>query len=557
MYYFYFLLLFLPGLLCSCNHGSDPSDQAYVNSLIETSPDSALNFLVTYYPFENLKLDACMQRLLWEIQAKDKAAKDISKDTTILIAEKYFEGKKSEMKNALALFYCGRVCMENKNYSGAMEYFIRAVDVIMNSDSPDFNLLGLIYYYTGDLFKIQEHYHLATDKYKAATACFRSAESHKNENHTHIALSYIYLLRGNADSTLYYCQKVFHYAEECNDSVSMSEALKISGSIGIQRGDYENAKMNMLLSMNIHTTGEDMITKSLYLCDIYLKLGNLDSALYYLSENRYENEHCRNPIIACEYYSLLSKISNIKGDFKNALAFSDKAKAYADSVNQEVKQNSLLEIHQKYNVKKLNDVYEESLRSGKIIEAIAIISILSAFISIVVMGSRLNNLKKELFQKKEKEKEILTKQEKLKTLLAQRFEISKQLAIISASPAFDPGERKLLSKINEIIYGTSDIGFNWDEFYLLLNELHDNLSFKLKAIFTELSEYEVHLCCLIKAGFTTSDICFILNIVPITVRMKKTAIRKKLGIKNGGDIAVFIDDFFCNYSQFQNEAGNK
>jgi DNA-binding CsgD family transcriptional regulator len=182
----------------------------------------------------------------------------------------------------------------------------------------------------------------------------------------------------------------------------------------------------------------------------------------------------------------------------------------------------------------------------KLIDYFTPISLLVTSILIIVHKQKSNEIKKKFRNKKLIEMDSYEKKEKLRKLLTQRFEISKQMVIINASPVNNPKEQNFLGKINEIFYNEPDADFNWEEFYILLNELYNNFSIKLSRTYPELTKEEIHLCCLMKAGFNTSNICFILSYAPITIRTKKTRIRKKVGITNRGDLNDFLNKLIEN-----------
>ncbi len=170
-------------------------------------------------------------------------------------------------------------------------------------------------------------------------------------------------------------------------------------------------------------------------------------------------------------------------------------------------------------------------------------SFLSAIIMYAYMETRRVNLKKKLLEKERIEKILIDKKDLFIEMLNHRFAISKQILIMNSSPIQDQKEERTLIKINELFYGQADINFNNEEFYDLLNEIHGNFSIKISDFFPDLNEEEIRICCLLQAGFNTSNICFILRYAPITIRIKKTKIRKKLGITDGGDIINFLNEF--------------
>ncbi len=80
----------------------------------------------------------------------------------------------------------------------------------------------------------------------------------------------------------------------------------------------------------------------------------------------------------------------------------------------------------------------------------------------------------------------------------------------------------------------------WDEFYNTLDSIYPAFVEKLTTSFPILTEKDILLCCLEKAQFTTGEIAFILQIQPSTIYMRRTAIRKKVGI----DKSQSLSDFF-------------
>jgi hypothetical protein len=179
-------------------------------------------------------------------------------------------------------------------------------------------------------------------------------------------------------------------------------------------------------------------------------------------------------------------------------------------------------------------------RLGMIYYSILLLSsFVSAVLVYVYMERRRNILKQKLSEKEAIEKEFIRKREVFQKTLIERFEISKQILVMNSMPIPDIKEKKVLNKINELFCGEADIDYS-EKFYLLFNELYDDFETKIIQFFPCLNEQEVRICCLLRAGFDTSNISFILEYVPITVRLKKTIIRKKIGMTDGGDVAAYL-----------------
>ncbi len=171
-------------------------------------------------------------------------------------------------------------------------------------------------------------------------------------------------------------------------------------------------------------------------------------------------------------------------------------------------------------------------------------SFIAVIITYTCMASKIIRIKRKLLEKEIAEEDFSRVKNMFQKFLIQRFEISKQILIMNSTPTHDPKDIRILTRINEFFYGQPDINFNKIEFYELLNEMYGNFRTQLSKSFPNLNEDEIRICCLLKAGFNTSNICFILRYVPVTIRIKKTKIRKKLGITDGGDIPIFLGDHF-------------
>lgn len=82
---------------------------------------------------------------------------------------------------------------------------------------------------------------------------------------------------------------------------------------------------------------------------------------------------------------------------------------------------------------------------------------------------------------------------------------------------------------------------NWDDLYktidLTYNGYHSRFTAKYGNV---LNEKEMQLCCLLRANFSTKEISIVTQQSVRTVYQRKTVIRQKLGLEEGGDIAAAV-----------------
>jgi len=540
------IILLLVPVFHFCDENRNHHFIDYMEDLIEEDPAKALEVLTSDYPQEEFDLDFYMHNLLYKLKSKDKNDVDISEDTIIMLAGTYFKEKRMKEKTAIAYYYSARVFLEKKNFEKSMVYLLKAEDCLTKTTNPDNILMGLIFYYQGYLFVEQANYDKAIQCYLSSAHFFQKARDARNENYADIALASIYLLINDFKNALYHSSKTLQFARKNHDSLCLSESLKRTGSIYKHTESPQVAKLLFLEALTIRTSAEDMILKCLFLSETYLALDQPDSAVYYISLFQDDINGCNDFIIKAKYYEYLEQQFQLWGDEKSALSNARLVHLYLDSAMMGAKNNSITEITEKYHAAK-NQLLPQLLT---IQHSVLIILIMLLFLMAVLLFLTTifeSKRKKETWVVGERQEiDLSHKKEKVRDILYQRFEIAKKLALIQSNPSNN--DRKLISKINEIFYGSNDLNYNWDEFYTLFNEFNDNMSIKLGQSYSQLTPEEVHLCCLIRSGYTTKNICAILNYAPITIRMRETNIRKKLGISGKGSLISFLEDLCNNHT---------
>ncbi len=131
-----------------------------------------------------------------------------------------------------------------------------------------------------------------------------------------------------------------------------------------------------------------------------------------------------------------------------------------------------------------------------------------------------------------------------KTPSALRRAMLQQLGIIKMV-AETPTEqnREMLRKISSIESDTNGELVNWDNVYELINNLYSGFYDKLHNMFGDaLSQKEEQIIVLMLAGFSTKEISVITGQTTSTIYVRKSSIRKKLGIPEKEDIIAFLEE---------------
>lgn len=82
----------------------------------------------------------------------------------------------------------------------------------------------------------------------------------------------------------------------------------------------------------------------------------------------------------------------------------------------------------------------------------------------------------------------------------------------------------------------------WSDLYPIIDKLYDNFhGWLIERFGNVLMEKEVQICCLLCAGFSTKEIGVITQQSDATIYVRKTSIRKKVGVSEGQDIILYLN----------------
>ncbi|MDE7462396.1 MAG: helix-turn-helix transcriptional regulator [Muribaculaceae bacterium] len=191
----------------------------------------------------------------------------------------------------------------------------------------------------------------------------------------------------------------------------------------------------------------------------------------------------------------------------------------------------------------------ESQHKTVVILVIALFALIIAVSAVWIIRQRRlrereNEERAEALQKMVDELKAAPAQTKteLHTPEALRRAMLQQLGIIKMV-AETPTEqnREMLRKISSIESDTDGELVNWNNVFELINTLYAGFYDKLQASYGEqLTPKEKQIIVLMVAGFSTKEISVITGQTTSTIYVRKTSIRKKLGVPEKEDIVTFL-----------------
>ena len=113
--------------------------------------------------------------------------------------------------------------------------------------------------------------------------------------------------------------------------------------------------------------------------------------------------------------------------------------------------------------------------------------------------------------------------------------LNEKLSLLKSSNANNTKVKELLKIIERSKNDKND------SFQIHIDELNQNYIHNLKAIFPSLSMYDLRLCTYIKTGLSTREIADIMNVLPSSINVSRSRLRKKLNLESNDDLFSFLD----------------
>lgn len=101
--------------------------------------------------------------------------------------------------------------------------------------------------------------------------------------------------------------------------------------------------------------------------------------------------------------------------------------------------------------------------------------------------------------------------------------------------------RDMLRKISSVENDSDKALVNWENVYEMIDNLYSGFYSRLHDRYGNiLTEKEEQIIALMVAGFSTKEISVITGQTPATIYVRKSSVRKKLGVPEKEDIMVFL-----------------
>lgn len=558
------IILLIAFLSVACNERQSNNRQLILaDSLMRSRPDSALCILqgISMDKFATQADSACYALLL--TQARDKNYVVQTDDSLIRYAVAYYDKTNDVRMQAKAHYYWGCVYRDMNRQAEAIREFLIAAP--LTEKAKEKRQLGLIYNNIGFIYNIQDFNEKADSIYKLMEVIAQEVKDTTLWSEALSKQGSIALTKGEEYFPI--AERKLSDAFGAVDSVG-NNGLKANISASLSNlysrmDEGEKALYYAKLNLSLRRDTARAYRAFLLLGDAYYKLGQYDSATFYLNKSLLSKDYGRK----AGAYMRLADIAMIQGNAALSVELGRNSSAYKDSLykfRRSVVVNEIIEAETDAQAM-LQKLYYKG-RLNTYIYGFILITII--IVAIVLFLYRRYQRKNDLLQRDKQELEKINQDlnqhyVSLQTNIEQKNLEIEGLRKELASHQIDEEQREnlqaeldemilkrrtlakeaflhspLYTKMQAIIKDYQDRDQSdeeisdqeWQEFVVGMDIQWNNAITDLCAKY-QLSKEELHLVCLSLAGFPFSHLEYLLHLSRKTLYRKKNVLLKRMGVE--------------------------
>ena len=569
-----FLLLYTTFFSCR-DGGRIESILRTTDSLMEGHPDSALSIL------RRDSLEICRSgkdyRLWYALsrtEADDKCYILHVSDSTMRAAANYYNSHGSDLQRVRANYLLGRVYCDMHLYGHALTSFNKAIKVESENDSAINRYKARSATWAGYVYEVKGLHKDALRYNKLAYGYAKKTGAQVTEIYSlrDIGRSYRDLKRN--DIAIPYYQQAAKKAKAIDDANLYNMVMEELAGIYIEEGRLDEAYA-ALNTQFLATTDKD-ISSHYYIWAMYFeKRGQLDSAVAYNKRGMNYSDVSIKKDVSLDLARLLMK----QGKHNEAIKYYEQYSVYSDSVTaSELNETSdmLSQVEKNIDIERKNTILAETKTNLTILLSVIIFTVI---VMSLILIKHYSNVRKHIREQQERANNYLsqlqeTGMQKMKRNEERIAQLETELSVSNEKlteirKSLMRNEAEMLAKQNEHmlfkekhrelliadladtdvykLYHTPNAVPSYADYHRLveaLNKAYNNFTKRLKEFYPDINDNEVWICCMVKAGLSSKEICNISPYSYSSLGMAKSRLYFKMFQKKGGakDLDHFIKE---------------
>lgn len=580
------LLLFATLFSCMRQEKPLPAELSRAESVMWEHPDSALSILRS---MPQSSLSSGKNYATWALllaQARDKVyGKRLpdslnipSSDKLVQDAMDYFEKEDDLKRMAQAYYYKGQLLEDQKKLTEAIPLFLKSKDIMTRLDEPLFTYL--ICQSLGNTYRYQDLYEESLVQLKDAYQYTLRSGNGERISYALSELGRTYVHINEMDSALFYFGKSLENAKRLGnlelEAMAMGELGFVYGKLRL----YENALQYIRKEVDIKQEISCRELPQAYygLGYVFFDAGQLDSSkVYFLKSLETDNLYTIKGA-----YDFLSKIEEEQNKYTDAIYYNKQYRIYSDSIYVLTHTYDLAELQARYDHERLLNINNQLKLEKTNQEIIGLFVTAVLLILIIVYQYRVLRKEKSLAHAREQiriykesirenENRIKENEQLIATLNNKQQEIDEIVSENKSLLDQNAESHKEIEKYEELLKSSYK---KLDEQLPYFDKLKDlkehpkylkdadwsliinwtNLQYhqfytRLEKDFPDFSELDKRYCCLIKMGFSSSQIAVFANSLPESVSKQKQRIKQRIKKSKQipSDVSFLLDQYLKEY----------
>ncbi len=391
----FFFILFLLILFFSCKEDFQSYDD-YLSrgqDLVDTDPKKALITLDSINNPVEMDEDSYMQYIVTYVQAKYMTDQDITKDTLIFAAQRYFEKKGDAKFTALAYFYSASIYLEKEISDKALEYYTQSKEYSIKASQnilagKCFNNIGYIYFEQDVMDSAIVYYQKALNFYEKESGM----DYVKLIILTNLGRSYDDI--EDFENARTYYGKALELAEQSNNQPYQAISYYNLGGVLRATGNYNQARDYLHKALSLTTSSDDSIRSYIYMSRLFVEANRIDSAEYYKKVVISKLGGVSDYKVLRYFYRALSEYSKQIGDFKEALRYSELERKVDQKITERNKAQKLFETNTRIYMERKQKEIDQAERKSYIylLGVLLVVVLVIVFTVMMIRAMRRNYL---------------------------------------------------------------------------------------------------------------------------------------------------------------------
>ncbi|HJH77380.1 MAG TPA: hypothetical protein OIM43_10325 [Prevotellaceae bacterium] len=486
----------------------------------------------------------------------------------------YYNSHGSDFQRVRANYLLGRVYCDMHLYGHALTSFNKAITVESENDSTINRYKARSATWAGYVYEVKGLHKDALRYNKLAYGYAKQAGAQVTEVYSLRDIGRSYRDLNRNDIAIPYYQKAAKKAKTIDDANLYNMVMEELAGIYIEEGRLDEAYA-ALNTKFLATTDKD-IASHYYIWAMYFeKIGQLDSAVAYDKRGMKYSDVSIKRDVSLDLARLLMK----QGKHNEAIKYYEQYSVYSDSVTaSELNETSdmLSQVEKNIDIERKNTILAETKTNLTILLSIIIFTVI--VVSLILI-KHYSNVRKRIREQQERANNYLsqlqeTGMQKMKRNEERIAQLETELSVSNEKlteirKSLMRNEAEMLAKQNEHmlfkekhrelliadladtdvykLYHTPNAVPSSADYHRLveaLNKAYNNFTKRLKEFYPDINDNEVWICCMVKAGLSSKEICNISPYSYSSLGMAKSRLYFKMFQKKGGakDLDHFIKE---------------